>query len=172
MELKNLVREIADFPEMGRNFKDITPILQRAEVFQETINLITNHFKDWKIDIIAPIEGIGFLIGAPLAFNLNTGLSPIRRPGELPGPVRWVEFEKEQDSIVLEIHDDSIQPGDRVLIVDSILATGNTSLSAARLIQEQGGKVVGFSYLAELKNCRGRLKLVDFPVHSIIQFEE
>lgn len=172
MELKNFVREIADFPEMGRNYKDITPVLQESDAFQECINLLTEYFRDWEIDIVAPIEGLGFLIGAPLAFNLKTGLSPIRRPGELPGPVRWVEFEKELDSIVLEIHDDSIRQGAQVLIVDSILATGNTSLSAARLIGEQGGSVVGFSYLAELKHCRGRLKLVDFPVHSIIQFEE
>lgn len=172
MEIKNLVREISDFPDMGRSYKDITPILQKPESFKECISLLTRHYRDWEIDIIAPLEGLGFIVGAPLAYNLGTGISPIRRPGELPGPVRWVEFEKELDSIVLEIHDDSIQAGDRVLVVDSILATGNTSLSAARLIKEQGGNVVGFSFLAELKKCRGRVKLVDYPVNSIVELEE
>ncbi len=172
MDLKNYVREIADFPEMGRSYKDITPVFHNYSTLQECINLFTQHYESWDLDLIAPIEGLGFIVGAPLAYNLKTGLSPIRRPGELPGPVRWVEFEKELDSVVLEIHDDSIKAGARVLIVDSILATGNTSLSAARLIQEQGGEVVGFSFLGEIKKCRGRLKLVDFPVYSLIQFED
>ena len=150
LNLKDYIRNIPDFPKPGIIFRDITTALKKPEVFRQIIDEIYFNFKDENIDYIAAIESRGYLFGAPLAYKLGAGLVIIRKPGKLPSKVERIEYELEYGTDSLEIHQDAVEPGKRVLVVDDLLATGGTICAACKLIEKIGGIVAGTAFLIEL----------------------
>jgi adenine phosphoribosyltransferase len=171
MNLKEKIRVIEDFPKAGISFKDITTILQDGEAFKYTIDKLTDYIKDKNIDVIVGPEARGFLLGTPIAYNLGIGFVPIRKPGKLPADTIRYEYELEYGTDALEIHKDAIKPGQRVLIVDDLLATGGTISSVAKLVEQLGGKVVALNFIVELTGLNGRDKLKEYEVNSMVQYE-
>lgn len=171
MNLMDRIRVIEDFPKKGISFKDITTILQDGEAFKYTIDKLTDLVRDKKIDVIVGPEARGFLLGTPIAYNLGIGFVPVRKPGKLPADTIRYEYDLEYGSDALEIHKDAIKPGQRVLIVDDLLATGGTIGSVAKLVEQLGGKVVALNFVIELTGLNGRDKLKEYEVNSIVQYE-
>lgn len=170
--IRAFIREVADFPEPGVLFKDITPMLADPVAFRSSIDLMTHGFADTDIDLVVGIEARGFVLAAPIASSLGAGMVPIRKPGKLPFSTDQVTYALEYGIGSLEIHTDAISPGSRVLIVDDVLATGGTAAAAVELVQRQGGDVVGLSFLVELGFLGGRGKLLDAPpVHSVLIYD-
>jgi adenine phosphoribosyltransferase len=170
--LKSLIRGVPDFPKPGILFYDITTLLKNKVGFATLIDSFSEYFLDQKIDIVMGIEARGFIFGPALAYRLNAGFVPVRKPGKLPAAtIRWT-YELEYGSDTLEIHKDSICPGQRVLISDDLLATGGTALASLKLAQSLGGEVTGFAFVVELDKLGGRAKLQPFPVLSLIHYEE
>lgn len=159
LNLKDYIRNIPDFPKPGIIFRDITTALKKPEVFRQIIDEIYFNFKDENIDYIAAIESRGYLFGAPLAYKLGAGLVIIRKPGKLPPKVERIEYELEYGTDSLEIHQDAVEPGKRVLVVDDLLATGGTICAACQLIEKIGGIVAGTAFLIELDNLKGKTHL-------------
>lgn len=156
LNLKDYIRNIPDFPKPGIIFRDITTALKKPNVFRQIIDEIYFNFKDENIDYIAAIESRGYLFGAPLAYKLGAGLVIIRKPGKLPSKVERIEYELEYGTDSLEIHQDAVEPGKRVLVVDDLLATGGTICAACKLIEKIGGIVAGTAFLIELDNLKGK----------------
>ncbi len=171
MDLKSKIRVIEDFPKPGISFKDITTILQDGEALRYTIDKLSDYVKDKKIDVIVGPEARGFLLGTPIAYNLGVGFVPVRKPGKLPSDTIKYEYELEYGSDTLEVHKDAIKPGQRVLIVDDLLATGGTIGSVAKLVEQLGGVVVALNFIVELTGLNGRDKLKEYEVNSIVQYE-
>ena len=159
LNLKDYIRNIPDFPKPGIIFRDITTALKKPDVFRQIIDEIYFNFKDEDIDYIAAIESRGYLFGAPLAYKLGAGLVIIRKPGKLPSKVERIEYELEYVTDSLEIHQDAVEPGKRVLVVDDLLATGGTICAACKLIEKIGGIVAGTAFLIELDNLKGKTHL-------------
>lgn len=159
LNLKDYIRNIPDFPKPGIIFRDITTALKKPNVFRQIIDEIYFNFKDENIDYIAAIESRGYLFGAPLAYKLGAGLVIIRKPGKLPSKVERIEYELEYGTDSLEIHQDAVEPGKRVLVVDDLLATGGTICAACKLIEKIGGIVAGTAFLIELDNLKGKTHL-------------
>ena len=159
LNLKDYIRNIPDFPKPGIIFRDITTALKKPEVFRQIIDEIYFNFKDENIDYIAAIESRGYLFGAPLAYKLGAGLVIIRKPGKLPSKVERIEYELEYGTDSLEIHQDAVEPGKRVLVVDDLLATGGTICAACKLIEKIGGIVAGTAFLIERDNLKGKTHL-------------
>ena len=159
LNLKDFIRNIPDFPKPGIIFRDITTALKKPDVFRQIIDEIYFNFKDENIDYIAAIESRGYLFGAPLAYKLGAGLVIIRKPGKLPSKVERIEYELEYGTDSLEIHQDAVEPGKRVLVVDDLLATGGTIYAACKLIEKIGGIVAGTAFLIELDNLKGKTHL-------------
>jgi len=157
--LKSLIRDIPDFPAPGIVFKDITPLLADANALNMTINLMAEPYRDDGVTKVAGIEARGFIFGVPIARALGVGFIPVRKPGRLPHKVEQEEYELEYGTDLLEIHKDAISEGDRLLVVDDVLATGGTAAAATRLIERLGGKVVGLSVLVELGFLNGADRL-------------
>ncbi len=170
MNLKDKVRSILNYPKDGIDFKDITPILQDPKAFKECILQMTDMIKGEDIDLIVGTEARGFILGAPIALELGKGFIPVRKPGKLPSDTIGHEYELEYGSDTLEIHIDSIKPGDKVLIVDDLLATGGTALATAKLVEELGGKVVAMIFLIELEFLNARKILEYYDVRSLIKY--
>jgi adenine phosphoribosyltransferase len=170
MDLKTLIRDIPDFPKDGILFRDITTLLQNPDGLSHTIDRLAETYADHKIDYIAGIESRGFIFGTPLAYRLSSGFVPIRKPGKLPAAVHTMEYELEYGTDRLEIHQDAIPSGSRVLIVDDLLATGGTAAAAAQLINKTGAELVGFAFIIELMGLAGRSKLPEVPVNVLIQY--
>ena len=170
MNLKQTVRVIEDFPKEGISFKDITTLLQDGEALKYAINEIIANLKDKNVDLIAGPEARGFLMGTPVAYGMEVGFIPIRKPGKLPSEVEGYEYDLEYGSNRLEIHKDAIKPGQRVAIVDDLLATGGTTEAAAKLIEKLGGEVVSMQFLIELEDLGGRAKLTNYDVNSLIKY--
>lgn len=170
MDLKEKVRVIDDFPAKGISFKDITTLLKDASALNECINQMADRFKDVKVDMIVGPESRGFIFATPLAYLLNTGFIPVRKPGKLPAETISYEYSLEYGTDKLEMHKDSILPGQKVLIVDDLLATGGTMYAAAKLVEKLGGEVVGLGFLIELEDLNGREKLKGYKVESLIQY--
>jgi len=168
--IEGLIRNVPDFPQPGIQFKDITPVLQDPRGLRAAIDAVAAPLKGKEIDAVVGLESRGFLFGAPIAYNMGLGFVIIRKPGKLPADKIGVEYELEYGSNVLEIHRDSIKPGQRVAIVDDLLATGGTARAAATLVEQLGGVVVGFSFLIELEFLQGREKLGGYDIHSIIRY--
>jgi adenine phosphoribosyltransferase len=164
LDLKSKVREIMDFPKEGIDFKDITTLLKDGKAFKFAIKQLAEQVKNKQIDVIAGPEARGFLIGAPLAFV------PARKPGKLPGDVIRAEYKLEYGTDALEMHKDSVSPGENVLIVDDLLATGGTIMSTVELVKKQGGIIQGIAFLIELTSLNGRKALEGFDVFSIIKY--
>jgi adenine phosphoribosyltransferase len=171
MNLEIIIRDVPDFPKKGIIFKDITTLLQDGEAFRLALNRMLKKYLDDKIDKVVGIEARGFIFGGVLAYKLGCGFVPARKPGKLPYSTIREEYTLEYGTNSLEIHDDSIAAGDRVLIVDDLLATGGTALAAARLTEKLGGEVAGIEFLIELGFLQGREKLKKYPVHSLISYE-
>lgn len=159
LNLKDYIRNIPDFPKPGIIFRDITTALKKPDVFRQIIDEIYFNFKDENIDYIAAIESRGYLFGAPLAYKLGAGLVIIRKPGKLPSKVERIEYELEYGTDSLEIHQDAVEPGKRVLVVDDLLATGGTICAACKLIEKIGDIVAGTAFLIELDNLKGKTHL-------------
>lgn len=171
-DVKRAIRDVADFPKPGIVFKDITPVLLDAELFGRVIALMAAPYRQARISRVLSIESRGFLLGAPIALELGAGLVPIRKPGKLPAATQRVEYALEYGTDALEMHHDAIGKGDRVLIVDDVLATGGTAAAAAQLVDGRGtgGAVVGFTFLIELDFLRGRQRLQGRRVEALLHY--
>ncbi len=167
-EFGKYCRVIKDFPKPGISFKDITPLLLDGQAFHRVIKKLCAQFLE-KVDIVVCIEARGFLIGAPMAFCLKCGLIPVRKKGKLPSKTLKASYDLEYGSDTLEIHADAIQPGQNILIVDDVLATGGTARSVVNLVREMKGNVIGCVFLGELTDLQGRIK-IDAPIYSLIKF--
>ena len=170
MNLEKFIRDIPDFPKKGIVFKDITPLLQDAKAFAASIRKLYQKYKNKKIDVVVSVESRGFILGAVLAYRLKAGFVPVRKKGKLPYETHSVTYELEYGTDTLEIHRDAIKKGQRVLIVDDLLATGGTAQAVARLIEKMNGNVVGIAFLIELTFLKGREKIKDYPVHVLIKY--
>lgn len=170
MDLKEKIRVIDGFPVDGISFKDITTLLKDAGALNECINQMAEKFKDINVDVVVGPESRGFIFATPLAYLLKTGFVPVRKPGKLPAETISYEYSLEYGMDSLEIHKDSIMPGQKVLIVDDLLATGGTMFAAAKLVEKLGGEVVGLGFLIELEDLNGREKLTDYKVESLVKY--
>ena len=170
MDLKQTVRVIENFPKEGISFKDITTLLQNGEALKFAIDEIIADLKDKDVDLIVGPEARGFLMGTPVAYGMGVGFVPVRKPGKLPWEVESFEYDLEYGSNILEIHKDAIKPGQKVAIVDDLLATGGTMEAAAELIEKLGGEVVSLQFLIELEDVDGREKLTKYNVNSLIKY--
>ena len=168
--LTSRVRDVPDFPKAGIMFKDITPLLSSAEALARSIDLLAAPYEERGITKVAAIESRGFIFGSAVAIALGCGFIPIRKPGKLPWTTRRHEYTLEYGSGTLEIHDDAVVPGDRVLIIDDVLATGGTAEAAAALLSGFGGTIEGFGFLVELDFLKGRLRLAPHEVQSILHY--
>ncbi len=170
MNLETMIRDVPDFPKKGIIFKDITTLLQDGEAFRLALNQMLKKYLDAGIDKVLGIEARGFIFAGVLAYKLGCGFVPARKPGKLPFRTIREEYTLEYGSGALEIHEDSINPGEKVLIVDDLLATGGTALAAALLVEKLGGKVAGIEFLIELDFLKGRDKIAKYPVSSLITY--
>lgn len=170
MDFKEKIRVIPDFPSPGIRFKDITTLLNDGPAFQAAIDQLKDFAAKHEADIIAGPESRGFLLAAPMAYGLGKGFVPIRKPGKLPCETISVDYALEYGKDSLEIHKDAVQPGQRVIIADDLLATGGTIASAVKLIEQLGAKVVGVCFLIELTYLNGREKLEGYDVFSLVQY--
>ena len=170
MNLKDYIRDIPDFPEPGILFRDITPLLRNADAFSYTIDELAKRYQDQDVDAIVAIESRGFIFGAPLACRLSTPLVPVRKEGKLPGDTVSAEYVLEYGSNTVEMHKGDVAPGDRVLIIDDLLATGGTLAAAAQLVEDSGGEVIGMGLVIELEDLGGRNTLGAYDIYSLIQY--
>lgn len=167
-ELKNIIRDIPDYPKKGIIFKDITPLLKNAKAFKKCIENMKNHYKGQKVDVIASVESRGFIFGTVLSYIMGAGFVPIRKKGKLPYKTISETYDLEYGQDTLEIHQDAFSKGDKVIIVDDVLATGGTVNACVNLIKKLGGDIVGLSFLIELSFLNGRNKLKEYDVYSEI----
>lgn len=172
MDLKKKIRMIQDFPKPGISFKDITTLLKDADALRETVKRMAEHFSDAGIEMIVGVESRGFILGAPLAYEMGLGFALIRKPKKLPGDVLAVEYDLEYGTDSLEIHSDAFPPGTKVLVVDDLLATGGTIEAAIELISKLGGEVAGLAFLIELNYLSGRERLGDHNIFSLVSYDE
>lgn len=170
MDLKKVIREVENFPKEGINFKDITTLMQDGETFKFTIDEFVKDLKDKNVDIIVGPEARGFLMGTPVAYAMGIGFVPVRKPGKLPYETESYDYGLEYGTDTLEIHKDAIKPGQRVAIVDDLLATGGTMEAAANLIEKLGGEVVSMQFLIELEFLNGREKLSKYNINSLVKY--
>lgn len=170
MDLKSHIRQVPDFPKPGINFIDVTTLIQNAEVFQWTIEALAKPYLGEKIDKIAAVESRGFIFGAPLAIRLNAGLAVFRKPKKLPAKTFSHTYDLEYGQETIEIHQDAIQPGERVVLLDDLLATGGTIFAASELLKKFPCTIVGISFVVELSFLSGRKRLQSYPVHTLVQY--
>jgi adenine phosphoribosyltransferase len=168
-DLKQYIREVPDFPKPGILFYDITTLLKDPRALRMTVDRFVWQFEK-RVDKVVGMESRGFMFGPIVAYNLNAGFVPVRKPGKLPAPAVRQTYDLEYGSDALEMHRDAIEPGERVLIVDDLVATGGTALAAARLVEHVGGEVVGLGFVIELTFLSGREKLAGYEVTSLIQY--
>lgn len=171
MDLKSKIRDIKDFPTEGILFKDITTLLKDPKAFKYVIDQLAVNYIEEKVDIVVAIESRGFIIGGALAHELGAGFVPVRKMGKLPAKTIVVEYELEYGRDTLAIHEDAILPGQKVLVVDDLLATGGTMGATLRLVEELGGVVIGVAFLIELAFLKGKDKLKKYNIHSLISYD-
>ncbi len=171
-ELKRHIREVPDWPKPGILFYDITTLLQNAGAFARLIDLLSERYVGQQIDVVAGIEARGFIFGPALAYRLNAGFVPIRKPRKLPSKTISIQYALEYGQDTLEMHADAVRPGQRVLIVDDLIATGGTALAAAQLIEKTGGTVAEMAFIVELTFLQGREKMNPYPVFSLLQYDK
>lgn len=169
-DLRAKIREVPDFPKPGILFYDITTLLKDAPAYREAIDLMVQPFRDQRIDLVVGMESRGFIFSAPMAYQLKAGLVPVRKLGKLPAETVSVEYALEYGTNTLEVHKDAIQPGQRVLIVDDLLATGGTVSGTIELVERLDGQVVGLAFLVELDFLKGRDRLRGQSIHSVIRY--
>ncbi len=169
-DLRARIREVPDFPKPGILFYDITTLLKDPAAYRESIDLLTAPYRERKVDIVVGMESRGFIFSAPMAYQLRAGFVPVRKLGKLPAETVSVEYALEYGTNTLEVHKDAIVPGQKVLIVDDLLATGGTVNGTIDLVRRLGGDVVGLAFLVELLFLKGRDKLRGHDIHSVIQY--
>ncbi len=170
MDLQAIIRDVPDFPKKGIVFKDITTLLKNGPAFKQALEQMLAPYKDAGVDVVVGAESRGFIFGAPLAAMLGVGFVPARKPGKLPAVTIGRSYALEYGTDTIEVHKDAILPGQRVLLVDDLLATGGTALAMAQLVEDAGATVVGLSFLIELSFLPGRAKLAPRPVSSLISY--
>jgi adenine phosphoribosyltransferase len=168
--LKKVIRDVPDFPKKGILFKDITTLLKDPAAFKKTINILAAQYQGQQVKYVVGIEARGFIFGAALAHELGIGFIPVRKKGKLPAKTRSVTYSLEYGTDTVEIHEDALKKGDRVIIVDDLLATGGTVGAVAKLVGELGANIIGIAFVIELSFLKGREKLNGLPVFSIIQY--
>jgi adenine phosphoribosyltransferase len=169
--VKDLIRDIPDFPRVGVSFKDITPLLSDPKAFAMTIEAMTEPFRSSRVDKVIGIEARGFIIAAPVALALGAGFVPVRKAGKLPWHVHSESYDLEYGQDILEVHQDAFGPADRVLIVDDVLATGGTAGAVAKMVDHMGAKPVGYSFILELAFLGGRGRLGALDTFSLVTYE-
>jgi adenine phosphoribosyltransferase len=169
-QIKALIRDVPDFPEPGIVFKDITPVLADPMAFSTITDMIVVHFGRGNVDKVVGIEARGFILASPVAYHFNAGFVPIRKKGKLPWETVEEEYALEYGTATLELHRDAVRSGERVLIVDDVLATGGTARAAAALVEEIGGKVCGIACVIELDSLKGRDKLTGYELYSLVHY--
>ncbi len=170
MELKSLIREIPDFPKPGIVFRDITTLLRDSEGLRYAIDTMAEKCAEWQPDYIIGMESRGFIFGAPLAYKLDAGFVPVRKPGKLPAAVHAIEYDLEYGTDKLEIHQDALPPQSRVLIVDDVIATGGTAAATAKLVEQTNCQLVGFGFIIELTFLEGRKLLPEVPIATLVEY--
>ena len=169
-QLKAAIREIQDWPKKGILFYDITTLLKDAACFQQAVNALIAPYQDKRVDIVLGVEARGFIFAPTVAYALKAGFIPVRKPGKLPAQTNRVEYALEYGTDSLEIHQDAIRPGQRVLVVDDLIATGGTAKAVAGIVEKMGGIVVGLAFLVELEFLHGRDKLTGYEITSILKY--
>ncbi len=170
MDLKSYIRDIPDFPKAGILFRDITPLLADKRALAEAVRALAEPFKDANIDYIAAVEARGFIFGSAVAKELNAGFIPLRKKGKLPYTTESVTYQLEYGTDTIEVHSDAMKSGDRVLMLDDLLATGGTMSAACQLVEKLGAQIVGLTFVIELTDLAGRQKLPDYPIHIVMAF--
>ncbi|HCO02219.1 MAG TPA: adenine phosphoribosyltransferase [Actinobacteria bacterium] len=168
--IRSLIRNIPDFPQPGIQFKDITPLLADPDAFSSVIDLIVVNYGRGNIDKVVGIEARGFILAAPAAYHFGAGFVPVRKEGKLPFDTEAEEYALEYGTATLEVHRDAVRAGDRVLIVDDVLATGGTASATARLVERLGGKVIGIACMIELEFLKGRDAIAGYDFFSLIKY--
>ncbi len=169
-KLKAAIREVPDWPKKGILFYDVTTLLKRADRFHEAVDALISPYKNRKVDLVAGIEARGFIFAPTVAYALGAGFVPVRKPGKLPAATHRATYDLEYGTDSLEIHCDAVEPGQRVLIVDDLIATGGTAKAVAELIEKMGGEIVGFAFVVELEFLKGREKLRKYEVTSLLKY--
>ena len=170
--LKQLIREVPNFPKEGINFYDITTLLKDADGLKQTLDAMVDRYRDEEIDVIIGMESRGFIFATPLAHQLGAGFVPVRKPGKLPSEKVSVSYDLEYGQDTLEIHSDAVRDGYKVLIVDDLLATGGTAKATADLVEKLNGEIVGMAFLCELTFLKGREKLAGYNVESFLKYND
>ena len=168
--LKQFIRDVPNFPIDGIMFRDITTLLAEPKAFHATIDGLLAPYRDQQVDKVVVIESRGFIFGTPMAYELGAGVVPVRKPGKLPAATLTEEYDLEYGTNTLQIHTDAITPGENVIIVDDLLATGGTVAASIHLVEQLGGKIIGISFLAELLDLHGRERIKNYIVHSLVQY--
>ena len=168
--IEGLIREVPDFPQKGIAFKDITTLLRDGEHFKAAVEALASPFAGEALDLVVGIEARGFILGAPLALELGVGFVPVRKPGKLPAATLRHDYELEYGRDAVEMHRDAVQTGQRVLMVDDVLATGGTMAASCRLVEEAGGAIAGLSFLVELAFLHGREKLPNYRIEHLVRY--
>lgn len=171
MDLKSKIRVIEGYPIEGVSFKDITTLLKDKEAFKESLDQLEEGLSDIEFDYIIGIESRGFIFGAPLADRLGVGFIPVRKPGKLPGEIEKITYDLEYGNNQLEMHKDALEKGDKVVILDDLIATGGSAKAAAKLVESLGAEVTAFEFLIELLDLNGREVLKDYKVISLIEYD-
>ncbi len=169
-DLRARIREVPDFPKPGILFYDITTLLKEPDAFREVIDQMADQVRDEQIDLVVGMESRGFIFSAPLAYKLDAGFVPVRKLGKLPAETIEVEYSLEYGTATLEIHKDAIAPGQRVLIVDDLLATGGTVMGTIELVRRLGGEIASLSFMVELTSLHGREQLGEFKIHTLLTY--
>ena len=169
-ELKKIIREVPDYPQPGITFYDLTTLFKRGDALHTVIDRLAERFRGDRIDCIAGIEARGFMLAAALAYELRLGIIPVRKPGKLPWKITGEDYSLEYGTGRLEVHEDAVERGQRVLVIDDVLATGGTAAATGRLVERLGGVVAGFGFLLELQFLGGRARLASDNVFSLIQY--
>jgi adenine phosphoribosyltransferase len=170
IKFKNYIRNIPDFPKPGILFRDITTLLKDKTAFKQAVDALVGKYKNKQIDTVVAVEARGFILGGAVAHRLGAGFIPVRKKGKLPWKTNFVSYDLEYGTDTLEMHHDALQPGDKVLIVDDLLATGGTVKAVTDLVQQLQGKIIGIAFLIELTDLKGRDKLKDYPVYSLVKY--
>ncbi len=168
--LEKSIRNIPDFPKQGIIFRDITSLIQDKTAFKKAVDLLVDKYKDVQIDKVVGVEARGFIFGAALAYKIGAGFVPVRKKGKLPCKTICATYELEYGTDTLEIHEDAIKPGEKILIIDDLLATGGTVKAVTDLVNQLKGKIQGIGFVIELVDLKGREKLEDYPVFSLVTF--
>ena len=170
MDLAKMIRDVPDFPKEGIVFKDITTLIKDPQAFRQVIDILTDHYEGQQVDLVVAVEARGYIFGAPVAYKLGAGFVPVRKVGKLPAETVRAEYELEYGTDAVEMHRDAIEPGQKVLIVDDLIATGGSAAATARLVESLGGEVVSVAFLIELAFLHGVEKLKEYDVFTIIEY--